>query len=89
MKKLLCLILIHYIFSIFDVYADTIAVFPIKCKKDSINVTVFQPTENDRKIMVIIATNMLFDISEYMHKSSLVDSLLKNGISCCFFDKKE
>ena len=29
MKKLLCLILIHYIFSIFDVYADTIAVFPI------------------------------------------------------------
>lgn len=50
--------------------------------------TVFQPTENDRKIMVIIATNMLFDISEYMHKSSLVDSLLKNGISCCF-DKKE
>ena len=23
MKKLLCLILIHYIFSIFDVYADT------------------------------------------------------------------
>lgn len=89
MKKLLCLILIHYIFSIFDVYADTIAVFPIKCKKDSINVTVFQPTENDRKIMVIIATNMLFDISEYMHKYSLVDSLLKNGISCCFFDKKE
>ena len=42
MKKLLCLILIHYIFSIFDVYADTIAVFPIKCKKDSINVTTVE-----------------------------------------------